>query len=143
MSCKCFDGQGCINLYGIDRRDIDLNLKDKQIELCDYYNNKFYTLLKINYCPICGEKLGGMEMKGVKTLQTFDPNYFRKGDAFQLESTTTGVKTNALLVKCEVDALKFIILPTKNPYPGESEVLIIRIDDLKTTNITKLVAEEE
>lgn len=56
--CECFDGaDGLCTLYTCSIGDIDLNLKYRQIEIDDYYDKKTYCLLKINYCPVCGEKL--------------------------------------------------------------------------------------
>lgn len=54
--CVCFESS-TYELASTDRGYIDLNLLNKQIEIDDYYDKKTYCLLKINFCPVCGEKL--------------------------------------------------------------------------------------
>lgn len=82
--------------------------------------------------------------KGLKTIQAFDGKYFKFGDAFQLISKDSGKLENAILLYCEDDRLIFSVVGyASNSNSREAKTLYLRIRDLDTTEIKRLVAEKE
>ena len=80
--------------------------------------------------------------EGIKTIEAFDDKYFKFGEAFQLKSKDTGKIVNGILLYCEDDRLIFSIVGyANNSNNREAKNLYIRIKDLKTTEIKRLVPE--
>lgn len=82
--------------------------------------------------------------KGIQTIQAFDNKYYKFGDAFQLTSKSSGKTENAILLYCENDRLIFSVVGYSD-YSSikEAKNLYFKIRDLETTEIRRLIPEEE
>lgn len=142
MGCKCSE-DGYIHLCATSRGDVDLNLRDKQIEIDDAFLRETKVLLKVNYCPICGQKLGEDNMKGIITTQGFDTSYFVKGQAYVLEFTKTNKSIVGLLESSETNQLKFATISNNRAYFMGIASIYVRPKDIPDVKMTKLVPEED
>lgn len=82
--------------------------------------------------------------KGIKTIKAFDEKYFKFGEAFQIISKDSGKILNGILLYCENERLIFSIVGYDN-YSNNREAknLYIKMRDLETTEIKRLVPVEE
>lgn len=142
MRCDCFE-HGYFHLLGTSRGDVDLNLKDRQIELDDAFDKQTINLLTINFCPVCGQDLREDVPEWVKSTKAFNTKYFNVGEAYRVESISSKKIVNAILEDCKEDCLRFIVLTRgTDGYLGATS-LYIRPKDINTTKITKLIVKGE
>lgn len=82
--------------------------------------------------------------KGIKTIKAFDEKYFKFGEAFQIISKDSGKILNGILLYCENERLIFSIVGYDNCSNNrEAKNLYIKMRDLETTEIKRLVPVEE
>lgn len=142
MGCKCSE-DGYIHLCATSRGDVDLNLRDKQIEIDDAFLRETKVLLKVNYCPICGESLFDESPKWVKSTKAFDTKYFNVGEAYKVENIATDTKCNAILKECSEESLTFFTVSKGGNGFVSSCNLTISTKDIGVTRIKKLIVGDE
>ncbi|XZH34304.1 hypothetical protein ACSW8L_15445 (plasmid) [Clostridium perfringens] len=82
--------------------------------------------------------------KGVKTIQAFDSNYYKFGDAFQLISKSSGKVKNAILLYCEDSRLIFSVVGYASDSNSRiAKDLYLKLEDLETTEVKKLIPESK
>lgn len=82
--------------------------------------------------------------KGIKTIEIFDKEYFRIGQAYQLISKESKAFKNAILMNVEDNKLTFVITSHFNSSNCEKpDTLEFKISDFQTTDIKKLVPESD
>lgn len=82
--------------------------------------------------------------KGIKTIEIFDKEYFRVGQAYQLISKESKAFKNAILMNVEDNKLTFVITSHFNSSNCEKpDTLEFKISDFQTTDIKKLVPESD
>lgn len=78
-------------------------------------------------------------IKGIKNIQAFDDEYYKIGDAFQLRDKNSNKVINAILLYSRNDSLIFSVVECG----CNSNNKTIRIKDLETIEIKRLVVEED
>ena len=142
MRCDCFE-HGYFHLLGTSRGDVDLNLKDRQIELDDAFDKQTINLLTINFCPVCGQDLREDVPEWVKSTKAFNTKFFNVGEAYRVESISSKKVANVILESCEESCLRFIALARGTDGCVGATSLHIRPKDINTTKITKLIVKGE